>query len=124
MPRYKVRDGAVIAHGGSVLEAGALLELQHGVANDVAVRGLIDQVDEQGNIVAATEPDDLERFRSHERVSILRDQIVKAQAFVDQLQARLDAEDKILADAVRASAKQARAATKSTDAPADSKAKE
>lgn len=104
MPRYRVRDGSQLAHGGTVLEAGAIVELPRTIAADMAVSGHVEEIDAQGQPIASVPPDDLERFRTHERVSILRDRLAMAKAKVDAIQAQLEFEEQRLADAVTAAA--------------------
>lgn len=107
MATYRVRDGERLAHAGQVHEGGAVVELPRAVAEDMAVRGALQEIDAQGQPIASPPADDLERFRAHERVSILRDRLVEAQARVAAIQQRLDAEEKALAAAVATAAKPA-----------------
>lgn len=119
MPRYQVRDGAVLPMNGQVCEAGTVVELPRAAADDMAVRHLVQEVDEAGQPVAPTPVDDLERFRAHERVGILRERLAEAQARAATIQAQLDREEQTLAAAVTA-AETARApkTTKQSAAPA------
>ena len=102
MPTYRVRDGEVLAHDGKTREAGDILELPRQVAEDPAVRGAIEEVDAAGNVVAPPPADDLARFRTHERVSMLRERLAEAQARVTAVQAQLTSEEQRLIDEVRA----------------------
>jgi hypothetical protein len=102
MPRYRVRLGQVLAHGGTVHAEGALVEISRAIAEDGAVSGLVEEVDASGALVAPVPVDDLARFRAHERVSLLRDRLAAAQATVDGLRAQLDGEEQALRDAVAA----------------------
>lgn len=110
MPRYRIRDGEVLAHEGQVLEAGAFVELPRAIADDMAVRGALEEVDDAGQPVAPVPVDDLARFRTHERVSMLRDRLVEAQGRVTAIQAQLDAVEQQLADEVAAAQRVAAAA--------------
>ena len=124
MPLFRVRDGEVLGHDGKTRVAGEVIELARSVAEDPAVRGAVEEVDAAGNPVAAPPPDDLARFRTHERVSMLRQQLADAQAVVEQLQARLKAEEQRLTDEVAAIAAKAVAAPASdaaASAPASGK---
>lgn len=103
MARYRVRDGQTLASNGQLIEAGAFVDLPRTVAEDMANRHLVEEVDDAGKPVAPRTPDDLERFKSHERVGILRDRLAAAEAVVADLKARLAAEEQVLADAVKAS---------------------
>lgn len=102
MPRYRVREGSVLPHNGVVLEGGAVLELPRAIGQDMAVSHAVEEIDDRGQAVAPTPIDDLERFRTHERVGILRDRIAEAQGRVDALTAQLAAEERTLAAEVRA----------------------
>lgn len=103
MPRYRVRTQ--LSHGGTVLPAGSFVELPAAIARDGAVSGFIEEVDDAGKPVAPAPVDDLEGFRSHERVGLLRDRLKAAQAVGDAIQAQLDAEETTLAAAVAAMTK-------------------
>jgi len=100
MPRYRVHDGAVVAHGGAIHEGGAVLELSRAIAEDSAVRGMLQAVDENGRPIDLPEPDDLEVYRAHERVSLLRAQIAEAERRLDTVRQRLRAEEQQLLEAV------------------------
>ena len=102
MPRYQVKSGEVLPVNGRVLEAGTVIDLPRVVAEDVANRHLVQEVDDKGQPVAPVPVDDLERFRAHERVGILRDRLTAAQGIVASIQAQIDHEDQVLADAVKA----------------------
>lgn len=117
MPKYRVRDNQILAHAGAVHEAGAVIDLPRTVADDPAVRGLLDELDAAGQPVAPRSTDDLERFRAHERVGFLRDRLVAAQATVAELQQRLAAEEKILTDEVAKLTAPSRASKASPAAP-------
>lgn len=114
MPRYRVRDGEVLPINGQLVEAGACVELPRVVADDMANRHLVQEVDEAGQPVAPVAVDDLERFRAHERVGFLRERLATAQAGVAAIQAQLDREEQALADAVKAAAPGRAAKTKPT----------
>lgn len=107
MAMYRVREGARVAHAGVVHEAGAILELTRVVGQDIAVAGLVDEVDASGALVVPGPVDDLERFRSHERVAILQGRLAQARARVSDLEAQLAAEERLLADAVKQAATKA-----------------
>ena len=102
MPRYQVNAGEVLPHNGQVLEPGAFVELPRIVAEDMANRHLVQEVDAAGQPVAPRPVDDLERFRAHERVGFLRERRAAAMAVVAQVQAQLDAEEQRLVDEVKA----------------------
>lgn len=102
MPRYRVRPTCELAHNGATLREGAIVELPRPIAEDGAVSHLIDEVDGAGNPVTPPPADDLERFRAHERVSILRDRLTAAEVVVAELKARLEDEDRRLREAVLA----------------------
>jgi hypothetical protein len=103
MPRYRVRDGATVGISGTVHEAGAVVDLSRELAADMALAALVDEVDAAGNVLPPTPPDDLARFKTHERVGILQGRLADAQAKVTQIQQLLAAEEQALAAAVRAS---------------------
>src|SRR6185369_10158480 len=73
MPRYKVRDGSVLPHEGTLFEAGAIVELPRHIGEDSIVRSLVQEVDETGApvVLVDAEADEryLERFRPHERIT-------------------------------------------------------
>lgn len=121
MPSYRVRDGAVLGHDGRVRESGEVLELPRAVAEDHAVRGAVEEVDAAGNLVAPPPADDLARFRTHERVSLLRARLGDAQARVTAIQTQLDAEEQRLVDEVRAAT--AKTAQKAPDTGSDKSGK-
>lgn len=102
MPRYRVRLGQALAHQGAILGEGACVELPRQVADDPAVNALVEEVDASGALVPPAPVDDLERFKAHERVSILRDRLAAAKAVVDGLQTQLAEEERRLREAVDA----------------------
>lgn len=90
---YRVNDSAILPHDGQLLEGGTLVELPRHVAEDSAVRDLVTEVDEAGNpILAPAEPHGFERFRPHERVTLLQVRLAEAQARVKTLQAQIEHE--------------------------------
>lgn len=102
MPRYRVNVGEVLPHNGQLLEAGAFVELPRVVAEDTANRHLVQEVDAAGQPVAPRPVDDLERFRTHERIGILRTRLADAKGLAERIQAQLDAEEQRLVDEVKA----------------------
>lgn len=121
MPRYRVRDGQVLPVNGQILEAGGFVDLPRTVADDMANRHLVEEVDAAGQPVTPTPVDDLERFKAHERVGFLRDRLAAAKAIVGALEARLANEEQALVQAVQAVAPATGKATKQTAAPAAAK---
>lgn len=104
MPRYQVKSGRVLPHGGQVLEEGTIVEdLPRHVGEDSVVRDLVQEIDESGEPVAPVDrPDaDLERFRPHERVTLLEQRLSDAKARVATL-------EHLLADAQSATDKTGR----------------
>jgi small-conductance mechanosensitive channel len=102
MPLYRVRPGERLGHDGKVLEGGARLELARAVAEDQALRGALEEIDEKGNPVAPVPANDLDRFRTHERVGFLRERLTAARNAVTDLDAQLAAEEQRLVDEVTA----------------------
>ncbi len=101
MPRYRVRAGAQLTHGGQVHAAGAIVDLPVTTARDIAVAHAVEEVDAAGKPVAPTPVDDLEGYRAHERVGFLRERRAAAQQVVDDLDARLAAEQQQIVDAAK-----------------------
>jgi hypothetical protein len=89
MPRYLLPDGEIQT-------------LSRHAAADIAHVLPVQEVDDAGKPVAPAPVDDLERFRAHERVGFLRERLAEAKSHVDQIQARLDEEERALAAEVRA----------------------
>jgi len=78
MQRYRVRDGAVLPHQGAVLPAGSVVELPRHVAEDVAVRDVIVPIDAVGQVITLPPYDaELDRVRPHERITILKDRMLR-----------------------------------------------
>lgn len=89
MARYRVRAGKQLPHGGQILEAGEIVELPRQVGTDNAVRDLVEEVDEAGNVVFVPLSHDFERFRPHEQVTLLEARLVEAEARVEILKSQL-----------------------------------
>jgi hypothetical protein len=106
MPRYLVTPGTVLAMSGVVVEAGSFIELPRAVADDSVNRASLQEVDEAGHPVTPLPVDDLERFRSHERVSILLERLATAQAAVKTITQQLAQEERRLLELVQATAAQ------------------
>lgn len=117
---FRVRDGYRLAHGGVVHEAGTLLELPRAIAADIAVRGHVQEVDADGHPVEPPPPDDLARFRTHERFGKLKEDLAAAEARVEQIKGRLAAEEQQLAQEVAAAAAAREAEVPAPVAPATS----
>jgi len=115
MPRYKVRDGSVLPHEGTLFEAGAIVELPRHIGEDSIVRSLVQEVDETGAPVVLVDAEaderDLERFRPHERITLLQNRMVDARALLTRLEQRLLEEQQII--------EQAAAPPSSAEAPTD-----
>lgn len=112
MPRYQVKPGEVLPHNNQVLEAGAIVELPRIVAEDMAVRAAIQEIDAAGKPVQsplATAQRDFERFRSHEQVTLLEREIADTEARLTELRT-------LLAAAVKASTSAPPATTKAAKA--------
>jgi hypothetical protein len=97
MPRYKVRDGAVLAYGGKVLEAGAEVVLTVDQASDQAIAAAVAEVDALGNPMSRATDDarfeaELAAARKHERISILEQERERVAARLAQLDAAIAAE--------------------------------
>lgn len=101
MSRYQVRPGAVLPHNGLVLEAGAIVDLPRHVAADSIVRDLVQEIDETGEPVVSTGPidADLERYRPHERITLLQNRMVEATGLVSRLEAAIALEERTIAEA-------------------------
>lgn len=94
MPRYQVRPGVVLPHEGEVLEAGAYVELRRHVAEDVNIRGLVQEVDPAGKPVAAPVVEQsIAHFQRHERIGMLQERLVEARARVTALETQLAEEE-------------------------------
>jgi hypothetical protein len=122
MPRYCIRDGETLSHAGTVLVAGAFVELPREVADDPAVRGSIVEVDADGKAVEPRPVDELDRFKLHEQVSILRDRRAAKAAELEAIDQQLAQKDAELAAAVAAQAAPKAAAPASPPAAATTKA--
>lgn len=91
MPRFQVRAGQQLPHGGQVLEAGAIVELPRHVAADTVVRDMVDEIDEAGNLVLAPLTHDFERFRPHEQVTLLQGRLAEAKTRVETFETQIAA---------------------------------
>lgn len=100
MPRYKVKPGQALPHGGQLLDAGSIVELPRRVGTDSVVRDFVDEVDAAGELVEPADPGlaDLERFRPHEQIGMLGDLLVSAQARVARLEALIAVQQDIIDD--------------------------
>lgn len=106
MPRYKVKDGQALPHGGRILDAGSILELPRHVGQDTVVRDFVEEVDAAGEPVAPADPSasDLERFRPHERIGMLQATLFEAEARVARLKALIADQQDIIDDEATAPA--------------------
>jgi hypothetical protein len=118
MPKYQVRFGEVLPHDGRVLEGGAIVELPRAVADDSAVRGLVQEVDDAGQPVTPVAASDLDRFRTHERVTVLRERLAEAEGVATAIRQQLAAEEQRLVDEVAALSATKAAAAVEAPAPA------
>jgi hypothetical protein len=99
MPQYRVRPGQLLISSGLQYAPGQIVEMPRHVADDNANRALVEEVDDHGQPVASVPVDDLAGFKAHERVSMLRDRIVAAQAVVASLEDQVAHEEQALVDA-------------------------
>jgi hypothetical protein len=98
MATYRVKDGERLPLNGVVHQAGSIVELPRELASDMAIAGLVQEVDATGHPVAPPPPDDLVRFKLHERVGLLRDRLVAAKDVVAHLEQQIaDAEQALVA---------------------------
>jgi len=85
MPRYRVKDGALLPHNGETLEGGTEVELPQHVGEDPAIRGLVEAIDAAGHPFADVEDPDAVRFLPHERLGFIKDRMVRTSDLLNRL---------------------------------------
>jgi ketosteroid isomerase-like protein len=96
MAKYRVKDGYTLPHNGEILKAGTEVELPAHVANDVAVRWMLEPGDDEAKLVLSQRPgttvDQMAlRGAAHERRASLEAQIKALDEQRDTLAKLLDA---------------------------------
>ena len=94
MPRYQIKPGETLAHGGTLLEHPAIVELPRVTADDMAVRHAVQEIDASGHPVLAPVAEvlrDTERFKPHEQVTLLERALEEAEQRVAALRTQLEA---------------------------------
>jgi hypothetical protein len=94
-----VKDGAILPHHGQLLEGGAIIDLPRHVGTDPAVCGFVDEIDDAGDPVGGYPIGYeehlvvLDRFQPHERVTLIRDRMVRERALLERLELDLAEEE-------------------------------
>ena len=100
MPQYRVRDGHRLSHDDQVLSGGAVVELPAHVGSDTAVRGVLEELDESGQVKlppASAVDEALSGVSPADRVAALEAAVAEARARLSDLQKLLTAARRELA---------------------------
>ena len=106
MAKYRIRKGATLPHNGELLREGAEVELSDTVAQDIAVRWLLEPVDDAGKTAlsmpywSGTTTTDI-KGAPHERIPVLTREIQATERRLDELKRQLEQAKAEEQDAIR-----------------------